>query len=249
MRRNRIRRPHTKDTVQRILAIEGTYNCRDLGGYETKDGLQTRWGVVLRSGSLHGLTSAGQAQLMAMGLRTVLDLRRPDEAAAESIALDRFIAYQNIPLVIDSPPSGGVYPPLTEVYRRIFDNRQAAFRAVLERLAAPDTFPALVHCTAGKDRTGMIAALLLGIAGVPDETIAADFAFSEAALRDDPGFAHHRERAIAAGRSAYLAAPAVLMTSSLQHLQTQYGGTTGYVHQIGLSEAQIERLRRALIGP
>jgi protein-tyrosine phosphatase len=116
----------------------------------------------------------------------------------------------------------------------------------LERLAAPNAFPALVHCTAGKDRTGMIVALLLGIAGVPDETIAVDFALSEEALRNDPGFAHHHERAIAAGRSAYLAAPAELMTSTLAYLATQYDGVMGYVRHIGLSDVQIEQLRSAL---
>jgi protein-tyrosine phosphatase len=98
-----------------------------------------------------------------------------------------------------------------------------------------------------KDRTGLLVALLLGLAGVPDELIVEDYALTEACLRDAPGFAHHRRMAEAAGRADYLASPPELMRATLQYLAEQDGGIIPYLHRIGIPVTTITTLQSILV--
>ena len=118
---------------------------------------------------------------MGYGVRTVIDLRRSDElqVAPNVFASSSDVSYHHVSLLLDTPPIRRQVPrPLMDTYCVILDQRQEQLRQALTTLAAPGGLPALVHCTAGKDRTGLIVALVLGLAGVPTTTIVEDYALS-----------------------------------------------------------------------
>jgi protein-tyrosine phosphatase len=239
---------------QRHLRLDGTYNVRDIGGYRTRDGLVTRWYTLFRADSLHRLAPTAQAILLDHGVRLVVDLRRSDElqAAPNVFTTSTCVHYRHLSLLADVPPVVNGDPrALVETYRYILDQRQAQVYEVLAALATPGNLPAVIHCTAGKDRTGVIVALALGVAGVPTETIVEDYALTATCL-DEAFMEETRQRALKRGYTweqykPLVGCPPDYMVTTLQHLETEYGGIEAYVRTIGLSEAQIERLRTALV--
>ncbi len=241
-------------TPPRHLGLEGTYNLRDTGGYRTLDGRTTRWRTFLRSDSLHRLPHMAQRTLLNYGVRTVVDLRRSDElhVAPNVFAHASEVAYHHVSLLVDTLPDRQVAPrPLLDVYRLILDTRQAQLRQALTTLAAPGGFPAVVHCTAGKDRTGLIVALLLGLAGVPAATIVADYALSAQYLVG-PYLEEARQRAAQHSIpwewfEPQLLCPPEFMQTTLQHLEERHGGIAAYMRRIGLNQEQCAGLRHALV--
>jgi len=244
----------TTETPTRHLQLEGTYNVRDTGGYATADGSTIRWRTLLRGDSLHHLTAAGQAALMDAGLHTVIDLRRDTELAQAPnvFAASDAVRYLNISLLDGAVDPAPAQPrTLNDVYVSILDTAHAQLRVVFAALVEPEAFPALVHCTAGKDRTGIIVALLLANAGVPAATIAADYALSETYLAGE-WVAQMRERVIAAGgdwarMELLMGSPEELMRQTLVGIEAQYGGVPQYLRAIGVPEATLDALRSALV--
>lgn len=236
-------------TPTRLLSVEGAYNLRDIGGYAVAPGRATRWRTILRSGSLHALSRSGHHTLAALGLRSIIDLRTAAEIAVEPNPLANHpdIYYTNVALVNALRPHNQPLPGLSEFYHQIIDHGREAIGAVFERLATPNAFPALIHCTAGKDRTGLIVALLLSIVGVPHHIIAADFALSEPALAAAPAFAHHRQRLLGAGQAHLLCAPPELISESLSAIEEAHGSVVHYLHTCGLTEQTLTRLRTHLL--
>jgi protein-tyrosine phosphatase len=238
---------------ERHLPLPGTYNVRDLGGYPTSDGRVTRWRTFFRADSLHRLTPEAQTALLDHGVRSIIDLRRSDElhAAPNVFARSTTIRYHHLSLLVDAvlPP---VEPqPLCDTYRHLLDERQEQIGAALRTLTTPWTLPAVVHCTAGKDRTGLIVALVLGLVGVPDETIVADYALSAAYLQG-PFVEETRQRALARGYTweQYLPltrCPPEFMRTTLQHVQERYGGMAAYARTIGLTREHLDYLRQTLV--
>lgn len=237
----------------RHLELEGTYNVRDTGGYATADGRITRWRTLLRGDSLHRLTPTGQAELVAMGLRTVLDLRHDTELAQAPnvFAASDQVRYLNISLLNDIPDATREQPrTLDAVYTRIIEGSQAQLRAVFAALARPEALPVLVHCTGGKDRTGMVIALLLANAGVPTAMIAADYALSEHYLGTTI-IAEMRERILATGGdwdryAPLMGSPSAVMLQILTVIEERYGGVPHYLQSIGVPETTLDTLRTAL---
>lgn len=240
----------------RHLPLDGTYNVRDVGGYQTRDGRTIRWRTLLRADSLHRLTEDGQAHLLEAGLRTIVDLRRDEElATAPNVfaASDRvrYLQVSLSPIPIAPNAEGGFdADSLPRTYRAIVDSRHAELRQILGTLAAPGGLPALVHCTAGKDRTGVVVALLLALAGVDHAAIAEDYALTATYLTEG-FFADARARAQAAGRDwllyqHLLGCPAELMLATLTDLDERYGGVEAYLRLIGLTDQELEALRTAL---
>jgi protein-tyrosine phosphatase len=176
---------------RRHVPLEGAQNFRDVGGYQTEDGRRVRWGLFYRSDDLSALTDADLAQLHGLGLKLVCDFRSPEEKAEEP---DRLPA-ERTPELVELPIFDESFSPVefrekitsgtlgdTDLRRmlvegnRMFATRYAPqYAAMFERLTQPDQLPALVHCTAGKDRTGFAAAVLLRTLGVPLETVYEDF--------------------------------------------------------------------------
>jgi protein-tyrosine phosphatase len=200
------------------------------------------------------LPSTAQTELFNHGVRTVIDLRRTDEvrAAPNVFATAKQVRYRHVSLLNDAPPATDRPPqPLVTIYQRILDERQAQVREVLSTLAAPGGIPAIFHCTAGKDRTGLISALALGIAGVPSETIVADYALTATYLGES-FFAETRQRVLQRGQSweAYrplLGSRPEYMQTTLSYIDTRYGGIEAYVRAIGLSSEEMTQLRSTLV--
>jgi protein-tyrosine phosphatase len=241
--------------LRRHLLLEGTYNVRDIGGYGTVDGRMTRWGMLFRADGLHRLPPDAQARLCGQGVKTVVDLRRSDELAAAPnvFAKSSQVTYHHMSLLIDKPPVVVENPrSLIDIYRIILDERQDQIRMVLSTFAAPEGLPGVVHCTAGKDRTGVIVALILGLCGVPHDTIVADYALTSTYLGE--GFIEEtRQHVLQRGYiweqyQPLVTCPPENMEATLHHLDTTYGGFEAYAGHIGVAEEQIRRLRETLLG-
>jgi protein-tyrosine phosphatase len=238
----------------RRIELEGAFNVRDVGGYATRDGLMTRWRRLMRADSLHRLSPAGQQALLAYGLRTIIDLRRPSEVAREPnvLAAAEGVAYRNLPLfgdeltaVVETPAQS-----VDDLYRLWLEHCRAQLRTVLANVAEAQGAPVLVHCYVGKDRTGLVVALALGAAGVPHETIADDYALSAGFLA--PLLVETRERVRLAGENLerydrMTISPREKMLAVLASLDERYGGVTGYLEAIGLTGEQVAGLRRLLV--
>lgn len=237
--------------MDRRLAWDACYNTRDLGGLPTTDGALTRRGAIIRSDLLFRLTPAGREALLAYGVRTVIDLRFPNEVQAEPYGIQTSdgepLRYRNIPL-------DKFYPDITakinsasasaDVYRLILDHYADAAAEVLRTVANAEPGGIVVHCHAGKDRTGIVTALLLRLAGVLDEEIIADYAASEPCLM--PLY----ERIVAEARGvpavAKPTADPEAMRGTLAYLDSAHGGVPAYLRAAGLTEAELEQLRARL---
>lgn len=235
---------------QRHLRFAGTFNFRDAGGYPVQGGGITRWRTLFRSDSPHRLSAADRCSLIQSGLRTAVDLRQASELteAPNVFAAATQITFCHLPLLSDRPTMPEDLPALVDIYRAILDDRGDQIRDVLSALAAPQGLPAVVNCTAGKDRTGLIVALVLGLAGVPEETIVADYALSGACLAgafDDEA----RRRAEEQGLSfdLLMRCDPDYMRETLEHLRVRYGGIESYVRATGVGGQEIDRLRRSIV--
>ena len=181
----------TQRLAERRLAIPGAPNFRDLGGYETSDGRTVAWGRVYRSGSLAELTPEGVARLSSLGISLVCDFRTDSEMAAEPSVLPDSLEVLHLPMIdpdvdparIRARLEGGDVrgldgPFMQRAYVNMLEGHAAQFGDALRRVANSDR-ATLVHCTAGKDRTGLLSALLLSVLGVPDATVLGDYSISE----------------------------------------------------------------------
>lgn len=240
------------ETHSRWITLEGATNVRDLGGHTT-DSAMTRWGSLFRADNLHRLTAADQERLLAAGVRVVIDLRHHDEVqnAPNVLAAHPGVDYRHIPL-FQNPPSasGASLPDLPTIYRYMVNECQPGFGAALAAIAEADGGGVLFHCTAGKDRTGILAALLLRLAGVAPEAVAAEYALTtEAMARLRPAILEQvRQRGGSVeATERMLSSEAPDMLGLLAYVDERYGDVEGYLKAIGLSEAQIERLRARLV--
>lgn len=237
---------------RRLLPVEGCYNVRDVGGLPAAGGRVTRRGALVRADSIARVTDRGADALVAHGVRTVLDLRHQVEP--EPCPLVRHgVAYENLPLFDprDLEWMNDLYPlGSTEAPYAIFLERCAeACAAAVSAVARAREGGVLVHCQIGRDRTGIVVALLLDLVGVDAETIAADYALSEAALQpffdsyaagvDDP------ERLALIDR--HRPSPASAMLGTLERLAERHGGAAGYLRGVGVAEAELERIRERLL--
>jgi protein-tyrosine phosphatase len=176
---------------ERLVTLEGARNVRDVGGYTTAHGPTVRWGLVYRADSLDACSDADHALLADLGIRTVCDLRRPGEGVETAPRFLRDGRY--LRLAMDGEASQGysmVERVLTgevrsldvawvvDVYAQLAEAYADHFGAIL-RLIGRGEVPLLFHCAAGKDRTGLTAALLLHALGVPDDVVFDDYALSD----------------------------------------------------------------------
>ena len=206
-------------------------------------------GVLVRSDSIVHLSPVGREAMVAYGVTTVIDLRTDAEvlSAPNPCADNAGPAYRHLPLIDDSTMLGlGEASGMFERYVWVLDGRTAAFRAIFESVAQADG-GVVFHCFAGKDRTGMVAAMVLSLAGVPNDAIAADFAESDAQLA-----LRYQEWIVAAApeqrsemREA-LRCPPDRILGVLDHLQKRWGGVHGYMEAAGMNPTAIERLSAKL---
>ena len=231
--------------------VSGALNFRDVGGLPASGGV-TRAGVLFRSGNLAGLDDAGRDALVGLGIRRVVDLRADDEVAVEPSRVGGLdLETIRIPLFLGSVASFFVEErSLADVYRGLVD--ESADRMVAVARAVIAGAPALVHCTVGKDRTGVAVALLLDAVGVEHDAIVADYARTEAMLP-----ARRNARVLAYLRSLHPDArhledlatrsPAPVMHELLEDVRERFGSGAGYLVAHGLRVDEVDALAEILI--
>lgn len=276
IRLDRAERPYFYVTVdggrglwvgERVLPLEGGRNFRDLGGYPTVDGKHVKWGKVFRSGDMAGLTPADYRYLSGLGIRVVCDLRTTRERSAgpNRWAEAAKIAYWTR----DYDMSGGDLRRLLALggtpeqmratmiasYRQLPTEQAPAYREIFQRLAAGE-IPLAFNCSAGKDRAGTAAALILSALGVPDETVFADYALSDRVLNSQrPRAGHNALRAF--GPLAQLSPDTLrpLLASDPDYIRAAFAAIRekhGSVHQylrdeLGITNAQLATIRGELL--
>jgi protein-tyrosine phosphatase len=244
--------------ASRDLVWEGCLNVRDLGGLPTEDGEETRFGSVIRADSVGLLTGEGWRALLGAGVTRIVDLRAnweidgdpPRDLDVEVIhvpVLDHVDedSWEEIRLLAEGAPSHAA--ATEQVYLRFLDRCRPSF---VEAVAAVATAPGPVvfHCHAGKDRTGLVAAILLRLAGVPVEVIAEDYALS--GIRLEPRHQQWLDSAVDAADRMRIeritATPFDAMTAVLDAVDRQYGGVDRYLLDGGLSRGVLEAARLRL---
>lgn len=247
--------PSPPDTRPRDLDWEGCLNVRDLGGHPLRDG-ETRYGAVVRADSIRQLTDAGWRAAVEYGIRTAVDLRgdhelRDDPPAELPIEVvhapfmeanedDWRRVEHDLQAILDrtTDPAEITRDFYLTFLERFRENAAAGVRAVAR---APEG-GVVVHCVAGKDRTGLLCAFLLDLAGVPAPEIAADYALSEERLRlqregwlVEAETEAEREQIRRTSRT-----PPEAMLGVLDELERRYGGVAGYLRSAGLTDRDLE---------
>jgi len=241
--------------VHRLIPLEGCFNFRDIGGYPTADGRQVRWRRLFRSDGLHALTEADVRHLREdVSLAQIVDLRSSAELRSEGRGplAEAPIEFHHLPLFDGDAAAQREQPrDITLADRYVLLAEFAADRIgrVVATLAdAPG--PAVFHCAAGKDRTGVISAILLGLLGVPDEVIVADYAATQESLEAivDRLMSLEGYRAmLAALPPDTMHADPATMESLLARLRDRWGSAEDYVRAAGVDDGAIARLRTALV--
>jgi protein-tyrosine phosphatase len=244
----------------RLVALEAVHNFRDLGGYATADGRTTLWRTLYRADGLYRLTPADVTALEPLGLRTVIDLRSPPELDERGrFPVDAHpVVFHHLPIVDrtwahgDAPEYERDEDFLIWAYQDMLTVGAPRFARAFEVLAEPGALPAVFHCAAGKDRTGLLAALLLGSLGVSHDDIVADYAltvegmarFREWAAREWPEWVER----MASMPPAYTAALPDAMRHIIDELCTEHGTIRNYVRSIGVSDVTLDTLESVLLG-
>ena len=244
------------DGAVTTLDWAGCRNTRDLGGLPTRDGLGVRPGRLVRSDNVAGLDDTGYRALRAYGVARVIDLRggipSEPEPSSSSEHPDRLVV--SVPWI--DPEREHERDPeaektLADVYRGSLDRNVRRVAAVVRAFLDAPAGPVLLHCAAGKDRTGMAVALLLETAGVPREHVVADYALSEEALGIPTVLAGHPgpPEARAYAEEHWRTRPAT-MAVALGHLDAAYGGVLGYLRgPCGLTRDEVGAVRDRLTRP
>lgn len=236
------------DVKSHLILLEGAHNVRDLGGYPTKDGRTTKKGVFFRADSMANLTAGDVAKLRKLGVTLAVDLRSPEEILKKPSRLAGVdgIRYEKVPMIDDITTEDlqGDHPmPIRELYEKNIDRSQAAFGKAFRLFLENREGASLFHCTAGKDRTGMLAMLLLELAEVPEEIIVDDYAATEDFMRDV--FEQMSEEMLRMGmkvpESTKHSAPENI-EAAMDHVRKKYGGGREYLALGGISSAELDEL-------
>ena len=243
--------------VQRRIALEGCLNFRDVGGYPTADGRRVRWGLVYRSDALHHLTAADVVCMRDdLRIRTVIDLRSTAELRADGrgALADAPLDFHHVPLFdgpLTRPEKWAAVDTLADRYTLLAEFARVPLARVVELLAAAPA-PAVYHCAAGKDRTGVVSAILLGVLGVPDELIVADYAATQEnldAIIDRLMATEGYQRMLAALPPDTIEAEAGTMVAFLRGIAERYGSMREYARQAGVADATLDGLAARLLEP
>jgi protein-tyrosine phosphatase len=233
------------------LHFPNLLNARDLGGYAIRGGARTKARSFLRTDDLWKLTAGGAQALVDFGARSVIDLRWPREREARPSLFQRGahgVRYTHVSLLDGSEGDWNLKCPVVpkETWNcEVLDRAGAEMARVLKAVADAPEGTVVFHCAAGKDRTGIIAAILLAAADVEPDEIAEDYSISTDYIRDTYLAIYPPE-----SREAVLEdvrCPPEQIYNMLAHLEKHYGGTLGYLHRIGLGNVEIEKLRSRLL--
>lgn len=242
-------------TRENALSFEGLKNARHLGNLQTIDGKTTR-NTLIRSDNLTRLTEAGRTTLLESGISLILDVRAPHELQIDAPPFKDHpaVRYLNLPLADDANEAARIASrqarSMTDVYQIMVTHFKPEIGRAMKAIADAPEGKVLVHCHAGKDRTGIVIALALSLVEVPDEVIAADYALTDENMAEiyqemldrepDP-----RRQAM---MKAFMVSPPEAMLGLLDHLRSEYGSIAGYLKVCGLTEEDLRRIRGRLVG-
>jgi protein-tyrosine phosphatase len=244
--------------INRQIRLEVAHNVRHIGGYPTRTGRETRPDII-RAGSLHRLTGAGVQSLVQLGVATVVDLR--SDAELETLATPGLAAagirQVHAPVFkADASPAALAkeFTGFLPVYKDFLDSGRPAYRSLFDTVAESDG-AVVFHCAAGKDRTGIAAALMLDLAGVADEDIVEDYAVSasllEGAFKDWEATEEQKKRAAELGPETVklmLGSEPEYIVDTLDYIRGRWGSSEGYLAtELGLDAPTITRLRNRLV--
>lgn len=248
----------TNPAGNRGIAFEGTRNFRDLGGIATASGI-TRFGIVYRSERLSNLTTADGAAFRALGIATIIDMRSNDERerAPNRLPLDlpvRQVARAFLPRhthgLFEAINSGRcnaaqAHAMMLRQYEALALDHTADYRQILTDLLTPDGVPAVFHCTSGKDRTGMVAAIILLALGAPVEAVIEDYVQTHDRIEKVDFF---NADADAGAIDVVMAAKPDYIDAALVAVRERYGSVERYLSEgIGLTAEQRQRLAALLL--
>ena len=240
--------------MERRIVLEGAVNFRDQGGYPTENGRFVKWRRLFRSDSLHDLTESDvQTITGTLGLTTIVDLRSINSVLEDGRGLLALsgIAYHNYPFLERrgiEPPTSGSDPGerLTAIYQWILLNAGTLMAQAFNALAQDVNQPALFHCNAGKDRTGVLGATLLSVLGVSREDVVADFLMTNevidgilARIKKMPGFQDSTRDGIMAPQSA--------IEKFLDVMQREFGGSESYLLRHGVQQETINVFKESML--
>jgi hypothetical protein len=241
------------DHAARVVRLTGGHNVRDLGGLPTTDGRRTRFGRLLR-GEFMDLLAEGDAQILVdtMGLRTVVDLRRKSEtvaASAEWAAHNVRVVHCPFGLGGRAPVHGAGEGFLKSYLAYVEAGAEQVLQAVTE-LSRPGSHPAMFHCAAGKDRTGVLGAIILDVLGVRRDAIAHDYAMSadgmEHVLTRLAQLEPYREMLDGWTIEQHVPDPAVIL-EFLRRLDESHGGAAGWLGGQGIDAPSLDRFRAVML--
>lgn len=247
------RQSHESVNPQRWLPIQGCVNFRDLGGYSNQAGQTVRWRRLFRSDALQDMTPNDAAYAMGeLGIRLVVDLRNPDEAERDGHGPLPGLGtgYTRHPLLLERgfPPftGGDVVERLSSTYQWLIRNSGWRVAEAINAIAEADGRGVVFHCSAGKDRTGLMAALILELLGVDAETIRADYLLTNEAVE---GILRRIKvmQPDASPTTQSLAAQPVAFQGFQDTLRNEYGGAEAYLTRNGVPRDTLDRLRRNLL--
>jgi protein-tyrosine phosphatase len=227
------------DPPARHLNLAGASNFRDLGGYRTRDGRAVRWRQIFRSNHLGHLTEADIEVLRPLGLKSAFDFRGTEERVAASCGVAG-IAVHSLPIeptvvaalrtrIADGMPlsSADAVEVMRESYRDYVRYNTPSFRALFA-LLLEDRAPLVIHCTAGKDRTGFACALILYSLGVPDDLIAEDYLLTNRFYRRDPNASSDLPEEV---RQVLASVQASFLAAGFEAISTDYGDLESYLSE------------------
>jgi protein-tyrosine phosphatase len=245
--------------LMQFLQWEDCLNVRDVGGYRTQDGRETRLGALVRADNLYRLTKAGRAALLDYGVRTVVDLRfrgeieRQPNPFTDPSERNGKLTYLNLPPVDENDGafnSAMKHAQSTEAqYRVAFDYGIKQTARIATAIADARDGGVLVHCHAGRDRTGRLVALLLALLGVPRDTIVQDYVVSDIYLKPmyDELMRSEPDPGAPAALARQIAEAPTMIYNVLSHLDAHYGGAKAYLRGGGMKAEKLEKLKRRLV--
>jgi protein-tyrosine phosphatase len=240
--------------LDRHLVWPDLLNARDLGGLGSASGDETVWRRVVRADNLNKLAPAGVAAMVAYGVRTVIDLRDPRELEKFpnplAAAPPQGVVFVNVPLISDAEWEA-IKDPARMAEGYVLTARLSHANIANAIAALSDATPGgvVIHCHAGKERTGIVAALLLSLAGVSDETVADDWTASDAYLQPlyEEWLANETDPAIRAKRSEGFVTHAEHIADVLTYVRRTHGSVEEFLLVGGLTADQLDRARRRLL--
>ncbi|WP_376700214.1 tyrosine-protein phosphatase [Listeria booriae] len=252
---------------ERTIPLEGCFNFRDLGGYVNTAGKTVKWGKLYRSSLLTNITEKDKDTLEKLGVSWICDLRSTSEIAAKPTPALAHIKNRHIPIgtaknestesqKIDLPDDHRVYEPLMGESYRVFVQSKDGFREIFNDIIEKEEVPFLFHCTAGKDRTGVLGALLLKLLDIPENTILADYEltnqYADNILGEMQGLVNafsnsekkidlENFRPMAEARPAYL-------EIAFDEMQKEYGSVDAYLEKgIGITPSEKAKFQTMML--